>query len=291
MNVKIVESLCLWCDLLGFSQPFIESSWDLNNPVAQKNIKRVQNLQYSFLSTNLYPHEKSLVLNDGFVKNIDLNKNIVGGVQSYIYWLTFLLNNYNIINTIDKEDGFPGVRGVLTYGHRFHYLKNNLTLSDILQSSPERKKEAEKEILVYSPLEFQMNTAFSKAYLMESGGSRIGLSGPNLFIDYEFIHKYTSIIVNTKNSNYMSFTEVSSTSDSATLTTSKTPVTFRSDFYEDNDFINWEIFQKVHKNESLLFKIWLDKNVIAYDNKGINTKIYRLVKYKPFDEEDFIIEL
>jgi hypothetical protein len=34
----------------------------------------------------------------------------------------------------------------------------------------------------------------------------------------------------------------------------------------------------------------MDNLCVDFRDKGIDTKLYRVVKYKPFDEDDFIIE-
>ena len=42
-------------------------------------------------------------------------------------------------------------------------------------------------IVIYNPKEMQMNTAFSKAYILESGGGKAGLPGNYMYIDKSVI--------------------------------------------------------------------------------------------------------
>jgi hypothetical protein len=43
-------------------------------------------------------------------------------------------------------------------------------------------KEYSRRTAIYSPFEFQLNLAFAKAYLIESKGSKVGLTGARFFI-------------------------------------------------------------------------------------------------------------
>jgi len=56
-------------------------------------------------------------------------------------------------------------------------------MGDYIQTSEERRRTLYQKNIVTVPLELQMNTAFSKAYIIEASGSNAGVRGPNLFID------------------------------------------------------------------------------------------------------------
>lgn len=282
--MKIIDTFCLWCDLLGYGSPFINTNWNLHSEEARKNFQRVTKLQYLFRSIGFYPIEKSLILNDGFIRSVDV-VDFPQGIQGYIYWLNSILDNFNVLNSVDQEGGFPGVRGVLTYGQRFEYMNDSVTAGDIVQTSPERKKKYEKLTLIYSPKEFQMNTAFSKAYIIENSGSRAGIYGSNLYIDYMFLNEFKELIENSKTSKYLRIDSDPGYDDQGNEIF-EIPVSFKVRMFEDTEYFHYEILHYLESTNETLVKIWFEKQPVEYSDKGINTKLYRVIKYKPYDEED-----
>ena len=57
------------------------------------------------LYLGFYPIEKTLVLNDGFTRTVDLIE-ISQGYQQYIYWLNDILLSFAILNNVDKKGAF-----------------------------------------------------------------------------------------------------------------------------------------------------------------------------------------
>jgi hypothetical protein len=151
MDERIISTFCLWCDLLGYSTPFVESGWNLNTEESLRNLDRIVSLQWMFTKISFYPIERILVLNDGFVKTIDVLKNLTQP-QQYLYWFDNVLDIYNSLNRVDKSRNYPGARAVLTHGYRYEYMQSNMTAADLVQTSLERKKNW-KNKLWYTRLE------------------------------------------------------------------------------------------------------------------------------------------
>jgi len=289
----IKETFCLWCDLLGYGKPFIDSGWNLHDKRVIQNIDRINNLEIVFHNINNYPIEKTLIMNDGFIRNMDIVPIQDGMQQSYLYWFNFILYSFYTLNRIDKQYGFPGARGVLTYGHRFDYMNNQLTAADIVQTSKENIPKYEKEILVYSPKEFQMNTAFSKAYIMEGAGSRAGIVGSNLYIDIDFLERLRKILESGKCTYHLLIDEDAKRMREKGYDVDnkgRQIVYLSTDTFEEDEFSIWQVNQKTCGNEKILFKLWLNKKYIDFRDKGIDTKLFKVIKYKPFDEDNIIIE-
>lgn len=292
MDIK--ETFCLWCDLLGYGQPFIDSEWNLYDKRVIQNINRIDNLKWIFHNINDYPIEKTLMMNDGFIRNMDIVSIQDGMQQRYLYWFNAILNSFCKLNRCDKKYGFPGARGVLTYGHRFDYMDNQLTAADIVQTSKENIPKYEKNILVYSPKEFQMNTAFSKAYIMESAGSRAGIVGSNLYIDIDFLKRLTKIIESGKCTYYLLINDdaIRMREEGYDVDEMGRQIVYLSiEDFQDDEYSIWQVNQKTCGKEKVLFKLWMDKKYIDFKDKGIDTKLFKVIKYKPFDEDDLIIEL
>lgn len=286
MNYDVKEVFCIWCDLLGFGSPFVESNWDLTDDRTQQNYMRITRLSSQFQSMNFELNERSLVLNDGFIRSIDLNK-MSKNALSCIMWLEKTIENFIYLNRMDKDLGFPGARGVLTFGHRYNYMSNQLTMADITQASETRLKELCNITLVYSPNEFQMNTAFSKAYIMESAGSNAGLSGANLFIDRDFVDAFIKIL-NIKEAFFILIDdEVKERERKGLKVTAEgyQPTILRIEEVIDDDFYTINFINNVDGNDSLFFALYFDKEAISFNSKGINTDLFALRAFTNIDLE------
>lgn len=240
-NIEIRDSLCCWCDLLGYGAPFVESSWDLLNPRCKKNFERIERLRLLFTTTlSVKQVGTKLSFNDGFANTIDITPL---NTESYMETLLFLegvIQDFDSLNTTDKREGFPGARGVLTIGQRFSYDCCNHSFDLISERTT-----------AYYPKDFQMNTAFSKAFIMEESGSRAEIKGSNLYIDnavFDFL-KSAAVKINCE-----------------------LPV-----FEEQGD----DIVVKLFSSKGWFADIHLDSKPIIYgksekyDNRGIETILYR----------------
>ena len=187
---KIIDNFCIWEDLLGYGTPFYTNDWDLNNEICQNNIKRIENIERALKTVPVPVVEKILFLNDGLIRNVDVHKQGTY-IETYLMWLEYSIEMFRNINNADKENGFPGIRGVLTAGNRTQYTNELTFLKDLVKSNSLADKE---NFVIYSPKEFQMNTAFSKAYIMEGEGSKQGLRGCNFYIDIYFINYFKDMI-------------------------------------------------------------------------------------------------
>lgn len=183
--MNITNCVCLWSDLLGYGRNFYESNWDLTTEKALKNFERIDNLQILWTHVTHPFSETVFTLNDGLVRNFDLR---LPNFSEFLSWFEDAIRQFNYTNRADKANGHPGLRGVMSIGQRITYIdKDYKGLGDFVQTSSDRKTEYNKKITVYSPRELQMNTAFSKAYIIEGSGSRMGVSGDNLYIDKRVI--------------------------------------------------------------------------------------------------------
>ena len=177
-NIEIRECLCCWYDLLGYGTPFVNSKWDLHNDECRKNYSRIERLRLQFTSSwSVKPLGTKLAFNDGFASTIDINPITPETFHDALLFLEGIITDYGSLNSEDKREGFPGARGIITLGQRFSYDCCNSSY-DLLSN----------RTTSYHPVEFQMNTAFSKAFLMEESGSRAGITGSNLYIDIEVFH-------------------------------------------------------------------------------------------------------
>ena len=173
---NLIPTICCWYDLLGYGTPFIESSWDLRNPKCIENYKRIDQIGswgWGYLSLPFGPR---MVLNDGIAACLDVPSDLSKAYEFLCYFESIIFD-YNSIRTIDERSGYPGVRGVISCGDRYEYDTNDTSVV----FSPFEPEEG--RTCFYHPREFQMNTAFSKAFIMEESGKKAGVSGSNLYVD------------------------------------------------------------------------------------------------------------
>ena len=177
---KTVDNFCLWEDLLGFGSPLYKNNWDLNSVEVEKNLNRLTILQTDALLPNDIFMDTIFTLNDGYVRCSDMPSDSL----QMLLWIRDTIIKFYRMNLTDKSCGYPGIRGVLSFGQRFIYTnEHSHSMGEYVQTTEERRKTLYQKNIVTAPLELQMNTAFSKAYIIESSGSKAGVSGPNLFLD------------------------------------------------------------------------------------------------------------
>lgn len=240
-ETSIIKNICCWYDLLGYGAPFFKASWNLTDPSCEKNLERVMRIGawgWGYLSSSYGP---KLLLNDGVAACIDLHDD-ERSVCRALNYLEAMIADYECLRRIDLREGNPGIRGVISCGDRFEYDYADTTVT----VSP-------KTITFYHPKEFQMNTAFSKAFIIEESGSKAGVAGSNLYIDSavfelinSFLTKFEGSVEIIKNEN--------------------------------------EIVAKI------LYEMWyatlhFDKETVIYKNKGINTELFRFIGMESYPED------
>ena len=70
-SLKIIETFCLWSDLLGFGKAFYDSNWSLYDKRSQNNLIRINLLREHITKSSNPLFEKILSLNDGFIRTFD----------------------------------------------------------------------------------------------------------------------------------------------------------------------------------------------------------------------------
>lgn len=132
-------------------------------------------------------------MNDGAVVFRDLkweSRESGGG------FLRKVVRLHRVVNRHDQMLGFPGARTVIAVGHRQRGLERGIVMDQAqLDRLTVRADSGELDVRTalahafharpvygYVP-ELQANFAFTKAFVAEHAGSRIGLSGPRCFVD------------------------------------------------------------------------------------------------------------
>lgn len=270
-------------DLLGFGNAFIDGEWSLNSLSSQKNIERLIRLENSLYRSNDPSKEVALVLNDGLARVYDL-PDPSEDVMRFLWWLHTALSNHWLLNASDMQYGSPGVRTVMSYGDRVKAWRGHTTYGDHFLGNTKYKKIADKKICIYAPDEFQLNLAFSKAYIIESSGAKGGFPGPNLYIDEIALDMIESFLCRTEFEYFLPDGEEDHGSYSL-FKMRKTLATYDILKYHDQELFTFEIVRVVEGKRYDIMLMQFDSTPVSFNGRGIETKIYKLLKYFPLDEE------
>lgn len=266
-NLTVHNCFCMWSDLLGFGDLFVENNWDMNDEQRRRIYDRLLAAHSSVLYYSSI-FERNLILNDGIAKVFnslpkDVDKDNILHISMY---LRSCVELHMSISKTEHDTGYPGCRSVIAYGENIEYLANEVRLDDYIynytkpQGSPisNMAKYSGNPVIIYNPIELQMNIAFSKAYILEAGGSKAGLPGNNMFIDQSVI---VAISKFAKDKGYM-------------------PVC-----YEDSEGLKFLIPYKKNDLSKVILGFCFDKKIIIPKNVRYKTTVYKLLFYYPWDEK------
>jgi len=253
-NLKIQNCICSWSDLLGFGQVFKEANWDPTKSEWKKLLKRLIFTTDRIIRMGRSPSNYTLVLNDGIVHNLDID---VLDVFLLDTWFKELALCHCNINDDEKKMHMPGIRTVISHGKRAQYSIETVTFDDLFFFLKRNKNEKEP-ILLSNHKQLQMNTAFSKAFLINESGSKAGLSGPKMYIERK-VFDFLKI-----------------------LAVKKSGITFVEDYTKNGKFALWDT-----KKDDYIIQFDFE-NIIKYNECNINTDLFCIKKYYPWDDWDAI---
>lgn len=265
-ELKTRLSFCMWSDLLGFGSIYRDNNWELNDSQKREVYNRLVAAHSSVLFFSK-PDERVLILNDGIAKIFMPKTGVIwrGDIYGIAYFLRSCVELHMAINQNERAADYPGCRSVIAFGECIEYLAEEVRFDDFVMnySKPKGKnisstaKRNGNPIIIYNPKELQMNTAFSKAYILENGGSSAGLPGNKMYIDQSVIDAVVRYGVR------RGYSPVWQELD--------TELRFYIPYERDN------------LNEVIL-GFAFDKKVIVPKDCRYSTKVYVLLKFFPNDE-------
>ena len=271
----VANSFCTWSDLLGFGNSFISKDWQLNINERKKICERLKTAHDIVLYYS-QAHDRIFILNDGAARVFTISKAEKGISQfrNLTYFIKDSIQTHMNINGVEYCNSEPGCRTVLAFGECTRYMDSsahfddyvlNYTKSDINGLSSMAKENGNFQV-VYNPTEFQMNSAFAKAFILDEAGSSKGLVGPHFYVDQsvlDAIYEYSKIIG--------WFVE------------------------EQQDGEHYKFFVHYDKNKGERIPMGFQFSLpIKLETRGWKTKVYRLLRFYPDDvplNEDFYFDL
>jgi len=271
-KLKVIDCLCLWSDLLGFGKQFTDKNWKLSHK-DWENVRSRLLAAHSIAIKHTSHLERLLILNDGIAKVVPFYDSKYQSLllQASIFFREVVMIHQEIKkNEAAKE--LPGARSVVAFGNSASYIEEEFKLDDYYfnytKPDPEGLSTAAKRTgnptIIYNPSQLQMNTAFSKAYILESAGSKGGLKGANLFIDRSVID-VLKIIANHEEGGFV--------------------------WEETDDYVEFTVPREGEKKENVVIGFRFDKPFKP--SVGWDTEIYRVRRFYPWDEltDDFYFDL
>jgi hypothetical protein len=189
-DLNPIPSICCWSDICGFGARLDAAKWDLSSPLAQSLLTILSRMHSILAQGWCLPHpDKVLVLNDGVARVFDLIHYSHDFVDVMIFnFRDMILRNNTALQLAIKDD--VGLRTVLSGGSRVQYSSSLTTGKSFVftgeNPSPHAKWIMDQHI-VYNPAEFQMNTAFARAYTLDALGSSAGLKTNNIYVDIRWV--------------------------------------------------------------------------------------------------------
>ncbi len=184
----IYETMTLWMDLLGFRSHLDHENWDLHREATLLGMKRIAAFhEASLLSMN--DRYEIVQMNDAVVISQDIPSTDTAKAVSE--FLALVDAAFERAALIDSKVGGAGVRGVVAKGLRYN-LRGNLGWT------PTNSHNA-RSPNYFCPRPLMMNTAFGRAYGVESSGDLIKSSA--LYVEKTLIFDYGARIMETWNVN------------------------------------------------------------------------------------------
>lgn len=310
LECTIQRSFAVWSDLLGFGQNFIDANWNPDPKIWRDQAERAASA-YRIQCANIHVslgESYMLLLNDGMIRSLMWKKH--NQLIELGLWIKAAMFAHKRIYDSERNKGLPGPRTIISSGWTAEHSFDEVRIDDLVfnytRSEPGLSKIAQQTgnpILVMNPIHLQLNTAFSRAFLLDEAGSKHGLSGASVYLEQAFIDaviEECNFRADVKVNNWLRdndrvFSVEFLSKEYAPIEQDEVPTL---ELWMKRQA---EIDKKIKKGEDPFpsrrqlwsFGFLLEKECIEVDMKHLKTKVYKVQGFFPNDEDpaDFMIEL
>lgn len=185
-------SVAAWVDLLGYGSMIAEAGL---NPVDERAKTVAIRLRafHRIVAEHSGRNFRTLVINDGAVVYRDLSLRNNDVTHDFLQRSHLL---FEAIADSERRNSWPGARMVLGLGFRARGSRRGIDEAErrvdrILVRMAAGEIPAEEAVRQAANIQrysdgipqLQANFAFTRAYVADAGGSRVGLGGPKMFVD------------------------------------------------------------------------------------------------------------
>lgn len=193
-KLQVIPCISGWMDICGFGSALETHKWDLVK-LQKDGLLELLSAVYQIAGhpflVNLepIPFESVLIINDGISRTVDLHNLEYSNAHQFIYYLRDLFFAHNNLRKLTHSFGY-GIRSVFAGGERVQFSPTFFTGNSVLYHDENNMSDYSKQLLkknfLYNPAEFQMNTAFAKAYSIDSMGSNKGFKINGCYFEISF---------------------------------------------------------------------------------------------------------
>ncbi len=176
----LLPTAAAWTDLLGFSALLDECAWSLNDENVRLPFARLLRLTDEVRSRVQPGDEEGIFINDGVIRTCrpSLYQAALSERHNFLTWLESCIVTHCNVTGLEQDCSLPGLRTIICQGQ--------IALYSETPPSAKIRDKSSGSIFHFSSL--QLNTALSKCYIAESGGSRIGLKRGGLYIEQSIVN-------------------------------------------------------------------------------------------------------
>jgi hypothetical protein len=184
-------SAVAWMDLLGYGSMLRDVAFDPSHPQAQAAVDRLKQFQ-RIAASFATKHFPAMPINDATAFFHDLTPRTNAVTYEF---LTRSIQVFEKVNKVELSQGHPGARMIIAVGPRMRIsgvamgdLGHKKSIFERVQNGIITTEQAIHEAFRSGPIagfvpQLQANFAFTKAYLADEMGSKVGLGGANCYID------------------------------------------------------------------------------------------------------------
>jgi len=185
-------SAAAWVDLLGYGSMIAEAGLNPVDELAKTAVARLHAF-HRIVAEHSGRNFRTLVINDGAVVYRDLSLRDNGATHDFLQRSHLL---FEAIAGCERRNSWPGARMVLGLGFRARGSRRGIDeaaqrVDQILTRMKAGEISAEEAVRQAASIQrfsdgipqLQANFAFTRAYVADVGGSRVGLGGPKMFVD------------------------------------------------------------------------------------------------------------
>ena len=249
-----------------------------------------------------------LLLNDGMVRTLTWRAKSSATLLGL--WVRAGIDAHVSVVRDELADSLPGARTVISSGwtaaHSFSEVQFDDLVLDFTRARPGMSKLAEmtgNPVVVSNPAPLQLNTAFSRAYLLDAAGSKHGISGARVYLDSQFIDDISSEfqgrkgfrVNNWERSNDRIFA-LERLSRSIRKTTPRQIPTL-AEWAARQPAVEAGIIRVMQefpsRRQPWVFGFLLERDHITVNLPNLQTTVYRVLAFFPHDEDpsDFMVDL
>jgi len=256
-----------------------------------------------------------MLLNDGIIRVLSWSEHL--GPFELGNWLRAAIQGHYESRRDESATGLPGLRTVISSGWLAEHSFAEVRVDDLVADYTRQKtktglsKLAEitgNPVIVSSPAPLQLNTAFSRSFLLNEAGSRAGLSGACLYLDGQFLEDVTVLfesypgfqIIRWVRDNDMVFAVEDLESAKQHCPVGPNEVRTKDEWARRLEEEEREAAERGYRvlpessgRRPWAFGFLLEKPAIEVNLPNMRTKVHRVVGFFPSDEDpaDFMLEL